>query len=98
MVDAVEYRGGPPEAVAEARRVMSEMGRRAGDQWAEHREAGIVRSGQQEHRQIEVVTPDGITILTDVKKTVSLNKGADTLYLVDSAVMTQIFPKPKWHI
>ena len=91
MVDAVEYRGSPPETVAKARRA-------AGDQWAEHRAAGIVRAGQQKHAQIEVVTPEGITILTDVKATVPLNKGADTLYIVDSNVMTQIFPKPKWQI
>lgn len=70
----------PTAALAEARRIMTEMGQRDGDPWAEHKAAGIVREGIHSDTQITGVRTDGTLVELNVSP-IAINNGEQTLFI-----------------
>jgi CTP-dependent riboflavin kinase len=94
MTEVIVNKGFHAQDLAEIRAAMIDMGKRDGDQWAEHRAAGIVREGQHNDAQIDVIKPDGTVVRTEVLEIINVNGDRDTLFQIDANLMGELFPKP----
>ncbi len=90
----------PTFALAEARRIMVEMGKRDGDSLAEHKAAGVAWDGVRLETNVTAVKPDG-TLVELRGESMAVRGGEQTLFVPDrthTTVFAGLFKRHARHV